>query len=359
MVGLADTVVNEARDRVRAAVVNSGTTWPDQRVTINLAPSTLPKSGSHYDLAIGLAVFVAKQLVPVDAVRDVAFIGELALDGRLRAVRGVLPATIAAADAGFVRVFVPECHVEEAELVEGVQVVGVRSLRQAVALLTDQPEPDDPPVPPLSGPDAGDVWGGGGRAGRLDVADVAGQEDSRAALVVAAAGGHHLLMTGPPGIGKTMLAQRLPGLLPPLTRAQSLEVSAVHSLAGVLGDVPLVERPPFVDPHHTASAVAVVGGGQRGIRPGALSLAHRGVLFLDEASNGKRTSFLKEVTDEDEDEAAWRERATGAGNASGGLSGVHPDGAGHAGRGHAADLPVSAAVEVSQGQGGRDRASAP
>lgn len=283
LVGLADTMVSEARDRCRAAVANSGTAWPDQRVTINLAPSTVPKTGSHYDLAIGLAMFVAKGLVPGDELANTAFLGELALDGRLRAVRGVLPATIAAADAGFDRIFVPEVNLPEAELVDKIDVVGVRSLRQTVALLTGTPEPDDPPVAPLD-EIAGISWTSAGRLTHLDMADIAGQEDTRMALLVAAVGGHHVSMTGPPGLGKTMLAQRLPGLLPDLTHEQSLAVSAVHSVAGVLPvEEPLLTRPPFLDPHHTASAASIVGGGSKVIRPGALSLAHHGVLFLDEA----------------------------------------------------------------------------
>jgi len=281
VVGLADATVSEARNRVRSAVVNSGTSWPDTRVTISLAPSSLPKTGSHYDLAMGLGVFAAKAIVPVDLLARSVFLGELALDGRLRAVRGVLPATLAAAEAGFERVFVPESNVGEASLVPAVDVVGVRSLRQVVAMLRGEEEPDDPPVPPLN--ESADGWAALG-VGDLDLADVVGQEDACLATVIAAAGGHHLLLTGPPGVGKTMLAQRLPALLPDLESQDSLEVSALHSLAGVLPpDVPMLVRPPFLEPHHSASAVAIVGGGSRVVRPGAMSLAHHGVLFLDEA----------------------------------------------------------------------------
>ncbi len=283
IVGLADTTINEARNRVRSAVVNSGMNWPDQRVTINLAPSTLPKSGSHYDLAIAVAMMASKGKVPSADFGRMIFLGELALDGRLRAVRGVLPATLAAVEAGYDTIFVPEINAAEAQIVNGVDVIGVRSLRHVIAYLRGDEPPEDPPVAPLTHA-AIDDWASSGRVDHLDLADVSGQTDAVLATVVAAAGGHHMMMVGPPGIGKTMLAQRLPGLIPDLDMDASIEASAIHSVAGVLpADAPLMTRPPFLDPHHSASAVSIVGGGTRSIRPGALALAHHGVLFLDEA----------------------------------------------------------------------------
>lgn len=282
VVGLPDPSVAQARDRCRAAVVNSSRSWPDVRVTINLAPASVPKSGSHYDLGIALATLSAAGVVPPEPLKAMLVMGELALDGRLRAVPGVLPAALAAVAAGCRRAMVPEVNAAEAGLVEELDVVGVRSLGHAVALLTDDEVPDDPPVEPLDAT-AGDL-GALFVAPEADLADVVGQEEARISLTVAAAGGHHLWMVGPPGLGKTMLASRLPGLLPDLDRRSSLEVSAIHSVAGVLpAEVPLLTRPPFLDPHHSASAVSIVGGGSKVVRPGALSLAHRGVLFLDEA----------------------------------------------------------------------------
>lgn len=283
LVGLPDASVAEARDRCRAAVINTGCKWPDSRITINLAPSSLPKSGSHYDLAIALAVLAASGVVPALPLEGAVVVGELALDGRLRSVAGVLPATLAALDAGCKRIFVPEANASEAALVEGMRVIGLRSLRHAVALLCGEPIPDDPPVEPLP-PPHDTVWSDGARLAGLDLADIHGQLEARLSIVVAAAGGHHVFMTGPPGIGKTMLAQRMPGLLPDLDYVDSLATSAVHSVAGMLpAEAPLLSRPPFLDPHHTASAAAIVGGGSKAIRPGALSLAHNGILFLDEA----------------------------------------------------------------------------
>ncbi|MFC9898287.1 YifB family Mg chelatase-like AAA ATPase [Nocardia sp. NPDC127579] len=274
LVGLPDTALQESRNRVRAAVANSGEKWPDGRVTLALSPATLPKVGSVYDLALAVAVLDAAGAVPSERLAKTVLLGELALDGRVRRVRGVLPAVIAARNAGWPTVVVPESALPEAGLVEGIEVLGAASLRTMVAWLRAEgqlrtPSGDLPAPAPTGG----------------DLSEVVGQDEARWALEVAAAGGHHLLLTGPPGIGKTMLAQRLPGLLPPLSESEALEVTAIHSMAGLLsGDQPLITMPPFVAPHHSTSATAMVGGGSPAARPGAVSCAHRGVLFLDECA---------------------------------------------------------------------------
>ncbi|MFD8918769.1 YifB family Mg chelatase-like AAA ATPase [Streptomyces sp. NPDC059569] len=295
LVGLPDKSLVESRDRVRAAVVNSGGEWPQKKLTVGLSPASVPKGGSGFDLAVAAAVLGAAERIDPRAIADLVLIGELGLDGRVRPVRGVLPAVLAAAEAGYRQVVVPEQTAGEASLVPGVSVLGVRTLRQLIAVLTDEPVPEEPPESTRGRPDAMlaglMVPGAGVGTGlaaddghRPDLADVAGQESARTALEVAAAGGHHLLLHGPPGAGKTMLAERLPGVLPPLTGQEALEVTAVHSVAGMLppGE-PLVSAPPYCAPHHSATMQSLVGGGNGLPRPGAVSLAHRGVLFLDEA----------------------------------------------------------------------------
>lgn len=311
LVGLPDKSLIESRDRVRAAVVNSGAEWPQKKLTVGLSPASVPKSGSGFDLAVACAVLGAAERIDPAAIADVVMIGELGLDGRVRPVRGVLPAVLAAAEAGYQQVVVPEQTAGEAALVPGVSVLGVRSLRQLIAILCDEPVPDEP-VDDRGRPDAmlaglmvpGTGLGAGlapasvrGEGHAPDLADVAGQPRPRKALEVAAAGGHHLLLSGPPGAGKTMLAERLPAVLPPLTRQESLEVTAVHSVAGILppGE-PLVSRPPYCAPHHSATMQSLVGGGNGMPRPGAVSLAHRGILFLDEAPefSGKALDALRQ-----------------------------------------------------------------
>lgn len=283
MVGRADTTINEARDRCRMAIINSRFDWPaTRRITILLSPADLLKRGTHFDLAIAVSVLAAAGTVPSGSFEGAAFIGELTLDGNLRSVPGVLPMVLAAAERGIRAVFVPEPQAAEAAMVPDMSVIGVRSLGQVVAVLRDEEVPEAPPVAPDSGATLL-AWRGQERLEELDLADLVGVADARYAVEVAAAGGHHLLLSGPKGSGKTSLAERIPGILPDLDRAESLELSAIHSLAGTLDPARgMLTRPPFSAPHHDASKASLIGGGSGIVRPGEVSRAHSGVLFLDE-----------------------------------------------------------------------------
>ena len=276
LTGLPDASVSEARDRVRAAVINSGVPWPVKRITVALLPADLRKVGSGLDLAVAMAVLAADGAVGAEHVARTCWLAELGLDGKLRPVRGALPAVAAARRAGVRRMVVAPENGAEAALVTGVDVRAAETLRDLLEWLRGegpapaQPVPAAPPGDAEPGP---------------DLADVAGQTAAKRALEIAAAGHHHLSFVGAPGAGKTMLAERLPGLLPPLADDVALEVTAVHSVAGLLaGHAGLLRRPPLQAPHHSASTAALVGGGSHLARPGAISLAHGGVLFLDEAA---------------------------------------------------------------------------
>ncbi len=273
LTGLPDAALSEARDRVRAALVNSGEEWPNRRITVNLLPAALPKYGSVFDLAIAVCVLAGAGMLPMAPLAGVVLLGELGLDGTVRPVRGVLPGVLAAARAGITRAIVPVGNAREAALVPGVVVRATDSLRRLIAFVRGGgPLLDPPDATPADAPDG------------PDLADVVGQELGRRGLEVAAAGGHHLSLVGPPGAGKTMLARRLPSILPPLSESAALEVAAVQSIAGALPPgTPMMRRPPFQAPHHTSSVQSLVGGGAGLARPGAISLAHLGVLFLDEA----------------------------------------------------------------------------
>ena len=350
LVGLPDTALREARDRIRAAIINSHEQWPQRRVTVGLSPASLPKRGSGFDLGIALSILAAAGAIPAAAIDGVAFLGELGLDGRLRPVRGVLPAMAAAASAGFAKVVVAQANAAEAALVPGLQVAGAPTLTALLAWLRGEPvtgdeavaypvpeppgapaqagqpgQPAQPGQPGQSGRSPGPsreparagklalagepalavARGPGGEAlalaplgrarrprPRPDLSEVLGQPAARRAAEICAAGGHHLSLLGPPGAGKTMLAERIPTVMPALDRTAALEVTSIHSVAGTLpAGSPLMTEPPFCAPHHTATKAAIVGGGTGVLHPGAASLAHRGCLFLDEAPEFARDAL--------------------------------------------------------------------
>ena len=279
IVGLADRACAEAKHRVRSGIASAQLEWPLNRITVNLAPAGLRKEGSGFDLSIALAVLAASRQIPVDGLAEHAAVGELALDGRVRPVRGAFAVAEGARCAGLERILCAPQSACEAELA-GVEAVPVRHLAEAVAYLRGElrPPPAEPPDE-VAEPDP------------LDLADVRGQERARRALELAAAGRHNLLLAGPPGTGKTMLGRRLPSILPPLEPREALEVMRIHSVAGVLApERPLITRRPFRAPHHSASTAAIVGGGA-GPRPGEASLAHRGVLLLDEMPEFQRPAL--------------------------------------------------------------------
>ncbi|MER3481320.1 MAG: ATP-dependent protease, partial [Meiothermus sp.] len=270
VVGLPDKAVEESRERVRSALKNSGLPYPQGRVVVNLAPAEQRKEASHYDLPIALGLLCAQGVIPAEALPKVAAAGELGLDGELRPVPGAVNLALGALAEGF-RLLMPAASAREAALIEGVEVYALQSLRQVVEFLTGECPLE--PAPPPDDVEALEAV--------PDLLDVKGQAKAKRALEIAAAGGHHLLMVGTPGSGKTMLAKRMPGLLPPLSREEALEVTRIHSAAGRPLGGGLIKTPPYRSPHSTISDAGLIGGGSVP-KPGEISLAHRGVLFMDE-----------------------------------------------------------------------------